>query len=187
MIAKTLRLIEAKLSEFYTFIDDVDPNMAVLSTMISQDGSPIVDSQDKVVMSVVNIQNETVMSTYKRYDTNSKDGSLSLISPPQYINLFILFTANFEGSRDKYFEALKFISYTISFFQQNNYFNKENLPGLDEQIDKLAFEMVDLDAQQEGHLFGMLGVKYLPSICYKVRLFPYQDNTVKAKLPKVKG
>lgn len=187
MIESTLKLIEQKLNEFYTFIDDVEPNMAILSTIIGQDGAPLSDSKDKVVMSVVNIQNETTISVYQRNINPRKGDSTSIVSPPLYINLYLLFIANFEGNRVKYLEALKFISYTIRFFQQNTYFNNENLPGMDDRIKKLTFEMENMDYQILSHLFGMIGAKYLPSVQYKVRLFPYQDYVVKGKTPVMKG
>lgn len=187
MIESTLKLIEEKLNEYYTFIDDVDPNMATLSTIIGQDGAPLSDSKDKVVISVVNIQNENYISVYQRNSNPRKDDNASIISPPLYIDLYLLFTANFEGNRVKYLEALKFISYTIRFFQKNTYFNKENLPGMDERLQQLTFELANMDYQLLSHLFGMLGAKYLPSVHYKVRMFPYQESEIKGKIPVMKG
>lgn len=187
MIESTLSLIEKRLSEFFNSLDESHGNnRAILCNMINQDGSVVQDTKDKVVMALTNIQYETVISTYKRSSPAAK-GEFNLISPPLYINLFIMFTANFEGDRNKYGEALKFISYTISFFQQNSFFNKQNLPGLDPRITQLAFEMTNLDDQELSYLIGMFGAKYLPSVYYKVRLLPYQEGDVKAKIPVLKG
>ncbi len=187
MIETTLKLIEEKLNEFYAFIDDVEPNMAVLSSIVGHDGAPLSESKDKVVISVVNIKNENAISTYQRSSNPRRDDVASIVSPPLYIDLYLLITANFEGNRVKYLEALKFISYTIRFFQQHRYFNKENLPGLNTALSQLTFTMENLDYQLLSHLFGMIGAKYLPSVHYKVRMFPYQESPVKYKTPVMKG
>jgi hypothetical protein len=79
------------------------------------------------------------------------------------------------------------ISQTISFFQQNPWFTHDNVPGLDPVIDKLTFEMTNLDLVDLSYLISMTGTKYLPSVYYKVRLLPFQSGAMQAEVPAAKG
>ena len=104
-------------------------------------------------------------------------------APPLYVNLHVLFYANFSGKQ--YHVALDAISSTISFFQQNPVFHQDNSPTLDRQIDKLSFEFSNLDFAEMSQLMGMIGATYLPSVVYKVRLIPFTDNSVAGDIPLV--
>jgi len=101
---------------------------------------------------------------------------LALIPPPLYIDLYVLFYANF--AERNYAEGLDAISRTISFFQQNPRFTRDNLPGLDPAIDKLTFEFFNLDLQTQSRLMESMGAKYLPSVYYKVRMIPFHNEVV---------
>ena len=90
------------------------------------------------------------------------------------IAMLVLFYANF--SEQNYAEGLSLISKTLSFFQQTPWFTHANLPELDPGIDKLAFELMNLDLAELNLLFGMMGARYLPSVYYKVRVVPFQTG-----------
>jgi hypothetical protein len=100
----------------------------------------------------------------------------AIVPPPLYINLFLLFFANF--SEKNYPMGLGMISRTIAFFQENPYFNHQNLPDLPAPIDNLAFEFSNLDAQGLSYLMGLAGVNYLPSVYYKVRMLPFRREVI---------
>jgi hypothetical protein len=101
-------------------------------------------------------------------------GRVGVVAPPLYVDLFVLFYANFADRN--YIEGLTMISRVIAFFQQNPVFTRDNLPDLDPVIDKLRFEFTNLDLGSLNHLMGNLGVKYLPSAYYKVSMIPFQSN-----------
>src|SRR3569833_1962624 len=79
------------------------------------------------------------------------------------------------------------ISRTIQFFQENPYFDHNNLPGLPEPIDKLAVEFSNLDAVGLNYVMGLAGVKYLPSVYYKVRMFPFRSETIQQQVTAATG
>ncbi len=66
----------------------------------------------------------------------------AIVSPPIYLNLHLMFMANF--AEKNYSEGLAAISVLISFFQQRPYFTPSNTPELQPGIDKLTLEMENL-------------------------------------------
>ncbi len=112
-------------------------------------------------------------------------GSFALVQPPLYIDLFILFIANFYDRN--YVQGLGMISRTISFFQQNPWFTRDTLPALGPGIDKITMEFTNLDLLEVNYLMGMLGTKYLPSVYYKLRMLPFGSDAMQADVPAARG
>jgi hypothetical protein len=186
-IQTTLELIRQKLNEFFRNAEASAPNeedWVILSNIVNHEGQLYEPTKNKVVMFLANIQHETIISTYSR-TTPVKGDQYAIVAPPLYINLFVMFFANFYDNN--YTEGLGMISRTISFFQQNTWFTHENLPGLDPIIDKLTFEMHNLDMTGLNYLMGLVGTKYLPSVYYKVRLIPFDSEAIQGQVPAAQG
>lgn len=183
-IQTTLELIRQKLNEAFRNADPRNEDWVILSNIVDQEGQAYEQAKDKVVMFLANIKYETIISTYNP-TVATKSSQYAMITPPLYIDLFLLFFANFNDKN--YPEGLGVISKTISFFQQNPLFTRENLPGLDDEIDKLTFEMVNLEMTDLNYLMGMIGAKYLPSIYYKVRVIPFRSGAMRGQAPPVHG
>lgn len=135
----------------------------VVSNLVNPDGSVAVTEPDKIIMSLVNLQQETV-SHRGRGATNKAVN----------LNVFLLFSASFE--ENNYLEGLRYLSGIISFFQANKVLNHSNTPDMDPDIDKLSFEIVNQDLQNMSHLWGTMGAKYMPSILYKTRMISFTDG-----------
>jgi hypothetical protein len=174
MIQTTLELIRRKLSDKLKVEDPRGEDWVILSNIVDLNGEPFTNAQDKMVMCLANIQRETIISTYQRAEAAAGSEEIKLLPPPLYIDLFVLFYANFEGRN--YGEGLGMISRTIAYFQQNSVFTRDNLPALDGRIDKLQFELTNLDLADLHCLLGNMGAKYLPSVYYKVSLTPFDDG-----------
>jgi Pvc16 N-terminal domain len=183
-ILTTLELIRQKLNEFFKNADPRNEDWVILSNIVDQEGNANEQAKDKVVMFLANIKYETIISTYSA-TTPAKNNQYALITPTLYIDLFVLFFANFNDKN--YPEGLGVISRTISFFQQNPWFTRDNLPGLDSEIDKLTFEMVNLEMTDLNYLMGMIGAKYLPSVFYKVRVIPFRSAAMSGQVSPVHG
>lgn len=183
MIQTTLELVRQRLSEFIGNAILGNEDLVILSNFVNHEGQPYEKAKHKVVMFLANIQNETTISTYRR--TVPAGEQYAAVAPPLYIDLFVLFMANFDEAN--YPDGLGMISRTISFFQQNPWFTHENLPGLDPIIDKLTFEMSNLDLVDLNYLIGLTGTKYLPSVYYKVRMIPFQSEALQAVVPPAQG
>jgi hypothetical protein len=183
-IFTTLELVRQKLNESFKNAHPRTDDWVVLSNIVDQEGRPNEDAKQKIVMLLANIQNEAMISTYNRTVPTDNDHFVA-VAPPLYVDLYVLFFANFENKN--YTDGLEMISETISFFQQNPWFTPDNLPGLDPEIKKLAFEFSNLEMTDLNYLMGMLGAKYLPSVYYKVRLIPFQSGAMKELVPGVRA
>jgi hypothetical protein len=183
-IRGTLELIKRRLNQFIQNADPRPEEWVTLSNLVDQNGSPYEAAKDKIVMFLANIQREITISTYNP-NVATASGSYAVVAPPLYIDLFLLFYANFYDQ--SYPQGLGAISRTISFFQQNPWFTHDNLPGLDPAIDKLFFEMTNMEPVELNYLMGLTGSKYLPSVYYKVRMIPFQAGAMQAQVSGVQG
>ncbi len=184
LIETVCELIRQRLNAFFQNTDRSDDDWVILSNVVDHDGAVCQGAKDKVVMVVTNITHETIIGTYNA-TTRANASTYAVIQPPIYINLFILFFANFYDRR--YAQGLAMISRTISFFQQNPWFNHSNMPDLDPRIDKITMEITNLDLLQVNYLMGMLGTKYLPSAYYKLRMIPFGSDAMQAAVPAAQG
>ena len=183
-IFAVLELVRVRLNESLRDAVAGADDWVILSNVMEPDGVPYDEAKDKVVMFLANIQYETSISTYNRNKPVGNE-KYAIVPPPLYINLYVLFMANFFNRN--YAEGLALISRVISFFQQYPVFNHQNLPSLDPSIDKLTFEMVNLDEVGLNYLLGLVGSKYLPTAYYKLRLIPFQTDAMQAEVPAAQG
>lgn len=175
MIYSVLSTIGDKLNFYLKNRFALGEDKVILSNIVNQDGSLAITESDKVVVTLVNIQEETLTSRM-----NNMEGMR-----PINLNLYIMFSAYFIDKN--YPEALKFLSAVISFFQANCVFNHSNTPDLDPNVEKLTFEIVNQDLQNQSHLWGTLGGKYLPSILYKVRMVTIQEGNIQTEYSNISG
>ena len=194
-IRGTLEQIRSRLNEFIrNSVADVQAakDWVILSNLVDEGGQSYEPARNKIVMFLANIQRESAISTYNPnvpvragVDKPGKGTPFAVVAPPIYIDLFLLFYANFEGA--SYAEGLSLISRTISFFQQNLWFTHDNLPGLDRRIEKLTLELTNLEPVDLSYLMNLAGVKYLPSVYYKMRMIPFASDAMLAQVPAVEG
>jgi hypothetical protein len=183
-IRGTLEQVRRRLNDFVNAAHRRPGEWVVLSNITDDSGNPSESVKDKLVMVLANIQRETAISTFNP-NAAIRNDAYGVVAPPLYIDLFVFFYANFIDRA--YCEGLTVISRAISFFQQNPWFTRENLPGLDPAIDKLTFELTNLDLVEVNHLLGMFGARYLPSVYYKVRMIPFQGGAMQAEVPAAQG
>jgi Pvc16 N-terminal domain len=181
LILNALECVRQRLNSALHNANPRNDEWVVLSNVLDQKGQEVPEATDKIVMFLANITHETIQSTYTSA-IPSGGSRYAIVSPPLYINLYVLFYANLA-----YKVALSTISATISFFQQMPTFTRDSLPGLDPQIDKLSFEFTNLDITELNYVMGLLGTKYLPSVYYKVRLLPFQGDAVMGQVPAAQG
>lgn len=180
MIRSTLEILRARLDASFKAADPRDEDWVILSNLVDHDGHPNEAARNKVVVCLAGIQHETVISTHQR-TTPLAGGQHGVVSPPLYVNLLVLFIANF--SEKNYPEGLSMIARTIGFFQQVPYLTHDNAPDLAPSIDKLSLEMMNLDLTQANYLLGMMGIKYLPAVLYRVRTIPFRGDAISAIVP----
>lgn len=189
MIQETLELIARALNTFLRNSDlrSSDPQRdqwVILSNVTDHKGELYKETENKIVMFLANIKHETTVSTYNPA-APVKNHQYTALPPPLYIDLFVLFFANFYNQT--YGTGLDMISRVISFFQQRPVFTQESLPNLNPAIEKLALEISNLDLLDLSYLMGMMGTQYLPSAYYKVRMLPFTSNTMQQEIPAAQG
>ncbi len=184
IIQGSLELISTRLNDYFQVADSSPDGWVILSNLVDQDGQMYDETKNKVIIYLANLQQDTTISTWNA-STAVKGNRFAQGQPPIYINIYLLFYANFSGKN--YSQGLGMISKTIQFFQENPFFDHDNAPGLPPQIDKLAFELTNLDAVGLSYLMGLAGVKYLPSVYYKVRMFPFQSRVVQQIVSAAQG
>jgi len=127
---------------------------------------------------VINIEEDRVFRS-PLPEFSYVNGQHVVAEPELKLNLHVLFAANFK----QYEEALKFISYVLTFFQSRPYFSSDEYPGLNPGIGRLTVELQSLSYEQLNQIWAFIGGKQLPSVVYKVRLIILQDDAPKTVQP----
>ncbi len=182
MINTAINHISKHLNLFLKRSFELNEDIAVVSNIVEQDGSLAANVDNKIIVSLVNIERDTTPGYHLQKGTSNTDKSIQTF-PPVHLNLYLMFTAHFSGNN--YSESLKFLSNTISFFQRNSVFNHQNTPDLDKQIQKLTLEIENLDIKDLSSLWTIISSKYLPSILYKVRMVTFDSQHIKAQVPSL--
>jgi hypothetical protein len=66
-------------------------------------------------------------------------------------------------------------------------FDKSNTPMLSTNVEKISFEYVNLDFQELSNVWGLLGLKYMPSAIYKLKLLSFTNFLVREELASIIG
>ncbi|QHS56442.1 DUF4255 domain-containing protein [Mucilaginibacter sp. 14171R-50] len=180
MINEALQFIVQALNQALknNFLSDED--LVVMNNVIQADGTIPLINQNKVVLSLINIEKETnkPFNTYKR---PLEDNNYAAGSPSEYYNLDILFSSNF----DDYSESLKMLSAVIAYFQGHTSLTPADSSAIPAGIKKLDVDVERLAFHQMHSLWTAMGAKYQPSILYKVRLLNIQSGQVKGAVAAV--
>jgi Pvc16 N-terminal domain len=174
MLHNVLPVLGYQLNEFLSSEYGLSEDRVVVSSLVDLRGNMSSQIENRVVVTLLNIEEEKSIR-------NGQLQSYSGMNPPVFINLYVLFSANFPDTN--YLESLKFISSVISFFQGKNVFDKMNTPMLSDNVDKIVVEFINSDLQQLTNLWGMLGAKYIPSVVYKLKMLTFSSNTIVEEVP----
>jgi hypothetical protein len=182
MINDALQFATGVLDQFLKRQFSLDESGLVLNRVVEQDGSVPAINQNKLVLSLINIDNETNRPYYVRNET-LPDGRYSNVSLSERFNLYLLFSSNFAD----YAEGLKFLNAAILFFQVHTYLDAATYPQMPEGLTKIEFDIEKLTYHQMHSLWTSMGAKYLPSVIYRMRLITIKGNDVTGFTPAIKG
>lgn len=171
MINRSLQFTNKLLGQFLNNRFGSSEDLVVLNYHIEPNGSLPKVNQNKVVISLINIEKETNKPFYVRTQ-KLENGNYSNFNPIERYNLDLLISCNF----DDYSETLKFLDAVILFFQINNYIDASTSSSIPEGLTKLEFEFEKITFQQMQSLWTAMGAKYQPSVIYKMRLIKIQAN-----------
>lgn len=184
VLQAVLEIVSSRLEDYFQTSDPSPESWVTLSNLTDQDGQPYEATRNKIVVYLANLQQDTTISTWNPA-TPIPGNRFGIGQPTVFINLYLLFYANFQGSN--YPQGLGMISQTIQFFQENPVLNHQNLPDLPVKVEKLAFELTNLDGIGLSYLMGLAGVKYLPSVYYKVRMIPFQSRVIQEQVSGIQA
>lgn len=180
MIGKVTDHIVRDLNAYFSVLSSVSDDHVVAGSLFDQTGGQNSEVKDKLLVSLVNIEQDKTYYSLDIYKKIENDQS-QIIKPEIKINLYFLFIANYGV----YGESLKAISRVIAFFQHRNSFDiLPNAAATDKKA-HISFELFPLSFEQQNHIWGTLGGKYIPSIMYKAGILDIQDEQVEAETAPV--
>ncbi|MBT1686939.1 DUF4255 domain-containing protein [Dawidia soli] len=183
MIQHVLPVVVDELNEYLKSQFNAVEDKAILSAIVEQDGSLALESGNKIVATLIFVDKDV---TYKSGPGTTSSGlEILQYSPPLNINLTVMFSALF--SRNHYIESLRYLSGVIYFFQYKPLFTRQNTPKLSRGADKIYFDLLSVSPSDMMNYYSMLGIKYVPSVVYKVRMLTFSQDNVVADLPAIRG
>ena len=151
-----------------------------VSALVKEDGTVVIP-KDQLGLTLINVEEERVHKAQTAVHA-SNDGQVMHLNPEIKLNLYVLISSNFTT----YATGLKFLSAALSFFQAKSVFTPSNTANMPAGIGKLIVELYTLGLEQQNHLWGYLGAKYLPSLCFKVRMLVVQEGLAQDQQPAIK-
>ena len=185
MIDKALTFIQNHLNQEFKHALGLDDTPVVVSSLVNPDGSVAAEAQNKIVISIINLEHETAVKSYQQYYREDAAGGYGGIRPPVFLNVYLLISANHDASN--YLEANKRLSKVISIFQGHSFFTKQEYPQMADPLQKLTFELYNLPINELSHIWSGIGAKYVPSIIYKVRMLTLEDDRIRKEIPGITG
>jgi hypothetical protein len=182
MISAAIGHLAFQLNQQFKNSFQLVEEVVVVSNLVELDGSVAPNASNKLVLTLVNIEKDT-LPFRPNSGARGRDDRLLQLSPPLFVNLYLMISANFGAGN--YTEALKYISHAIAFFQQRPMFDQRNSPGLDERIERLVLDIENLPIPDLNNLWSLLGGRYLPSMFYKVRMVAIDANAPTGQVPVI--
>jgi hypothetical protein len=181
LIDRALTITTREINQFLRIRFDLNEDKILLAPLVNQDGTISIPDENKIIVSLTDISEETVV----RNGSRVKSGTGSQ-RPDLNLNLNVLFAAYFNPLN--YAEALKYLSAVIGFFHAKPVFDQSSSPQLiGTGIDRLVFDIFHQDSNSKNNLWSTLGAKYMPSIAYKVRMITISDNSIRQQIDSISG
>jgi len=183
MIQNILPVVAEELNNYLKSTFNAVEDKVIISNIINQDGSVAVEGNNKIVITLINVTEESTL----RASANNKLINTSFLefAPPVTVNLTLLFSAFFSSKN--YLEALRFISGVIYFFQSKPLFTNQNTPNMVGDADKIHFDILSMQQQELMNIFSMMGAKYMPSVVYKMKMLTFSQDNIISEIPAIQG
>jgi Pvc16 N-terminal domain len=183
MISDAMRLLQATLQDY---ISDLEPTLGANPVVVvdniamaEQLGGTNTQLNGHVVMSLVNLQEETTLKNAPYYRVENNRTVYK--NPPVSLNLFILFSV----LHSQYDTALRLLSRVIECFQSQTdiSFTTHPAPGNISHDVQIVPDLYSLTFEQLNHLWGSLGGKQVPFVLYRARLVAIEAERRQAEGP----
>lgn len=175
MIYDALKFIQDSFNQYISDIEDPlssEDIMVLANIALAEELGGTDQLDDKIVASLVNIQEETSLKNSLNYRYENR--ALSYRNPSVNLNLYVLFSV--VNSNQAYDKSLKRLSRVVEFFQwQKEFAFWVSAPGTggpsqQTQQVKIYADLYTMTFEQLNHLWGALGGKQVPFVLYKLRV-----------------
>ncbi len=178
MIYETLEILKDQINHFLELKLGI-ANLVVLDNIAKIDDTSNSAMNDKVVISLLNINEEiTLKNQPLQKQTNE---SIKFLSAPLNVNMYVLISANRSG----YEQAIATLSFILEFFQAKQLFTNSNTPlnpsitALDGIKDfKFKAELFATTFEQLNYIWGTLGGKSIPATLYKISVIKVKKEGI---------
>ena len=186
MIGNILTHVAKELNDYVCRRQGLSPDIqkVMLSPIQNPDGSMAPRDENVILLTLIDVRQDAATPNVLKGQYQTANGiGYQVNRTALHVNLYLLFTMYFAG--DKTREALNFLTYVLQFFQVKSTFTKHNSPGFPANLEKLEFSLETQDFQQKSHMWGLLGLKYMPFVVFKMRVLSFIDNEPEEFIPPI--
>lgn len=186
MIGNILTHVAKELNAYVCRRQGISPDIekVVLTSIVNPDGSMAPRDENVILLTLVDVRQDAATPNIHKSQYKTANGiGYQVNTIALHVNLYLIFTMYFAG--DKTREALNYLSYVLEFFQVKSTFTPSNSPGLSPTVEKLEFSLETQDFQQKGHMWSLLGVKYMPFVLFKMRVLSFTDQEPEEYIPPI--
>lgn len=175
MIKDALQFTVNRMNTYLKTRLGAQEDFVILSALSTPDGKLAIESGNKIVVTLANIEPEKVLQV--------NDYSKVSYTPSLSINLYILVSAYCPPTN--YSDSLRMLSTAITFFQTYPVFSSQNEPDMAKSINKLTYDMIPQAFNDHSNLWSTIGVKYIPSVLYKIRMLTLTPDNYSPEWPSI--
>ncbi len=184
MLYEALEILKDQVSEYLeTTLGDA--GLVVLDNIGKVDDPDIATMNDKIVLSLLSVQEEITLKNVKHHTTTNNTTIYK--NAPIHLNVYVLFSAN-----RTYVKSVKAIGSLIEFFQSKHVFTQTNTPlnpsntALNEIKEfKFSVELFTPSFEQLNYIWGTLGGKSLPCVMYRLSLVRIDSDRIQEQGPAI--
>lgn len=170
MIYESLYYLQEQLNKHFCLLNEY--NESISSAPFKLENIAILkendlESAENIYITLVNLTEESSLKNLPNYKIEK--GKTIYENPPVFLNLFVLFSACFNGAYDK---SLMHLSHLVAFFQSKNIFTHKNSATniFGDNEFKLIMDLYSTTFEQANYLWSTLGGKQHPYVLYKLRI-----------------
>lgn len=155
---------------------EVRDRLGLPDTEVRIDSARVLSERNNaqgLAITLVNLEEEKTLRNEP--STERIAGALRRREPPVSLNLYLLFAFEFQS----YETSLAHLSGLIGLFQSQRWFDRSRETAgnpFPDGLDRLVFEMHNMNFEALNNLWGVLGGAYYPSVVYRVRLVRIQTD-----------
>lgn len=133
--------------------------------MTDREGKPAPETRNKLALFLINIENDRVARAARGRAPLA--GGLAVSQPPVHLDITLMLAANFDTPL--YLDGVRVLSAAMAVLQAQPVMTPQTVPDMPSGLQQLSFEITNIKTDTLGQLWGNLGGRYLPSVCYLMR------------------